>query len=111
MWEGKPDTWPAFKGDQLPFVSSCNAALKFLFITYMGLNDEALACLKYHPEIVLVAQSNHPNRLGEQRALVHQLMQEGLSNPVVFFQHYAEEEKEDLQSRRRPTWVPSSSTA
>ena len=97
VWEGKPDTWPAFKGDQLPFVSSCNAALKFLFITYMGLNDEALACLKYHPEIVLVAQSNHPNRLGEQRALVHQLMQKGLSNPVVFFQHYAEEEKEDLQ--------------
>lgn len=97
VWEGKPNTWPAFKGDQMPFVSSCNAALKFLFITYMGLNDEALACLKYHPEIVLVAQSNHPNRLGEQRALVHQLMQEGLSNPVVFFQHYAEEEKEDLQ--------------
>ena len=97
VWEGKPDTWPAFKGDQMPFVSSCNAALKFLFITYMGLNDEALACLKYHHEIVLVAQSNHPNRLGEQRALVHQLMQEGLSNPVVFFQHYAEEEKENLQ--------------
>lgn len=96
VWEGKPDTWPAFKGDQLPFVSGCNAALKFLFITYMGLNDEALACLKYHPEIVLIVQSNHPNRLGEQRALVHQLMQEGLSNPVVFFQHYAEEEKEDL---------------
>ena len=97
VWEGKPNTWPAFKGDQMPFVSSCNAALKFLFITYMGLNDEALACLKYHHEIVLVAQSNHPNRLGEQRALVHQLMQEGLSNPVVFFQHYAEEEKENLQ--------------
>lgn len=99
VWEGKPDTWPAFKGDQLPFVSSSNAALKFLFITYMGLNDEALACLKYHPEIVLIVQSNHPNRLGEQRALVHQLMQEGLSNPVVFFQHYAEEEKENLQIR------------
>ncbi len=97
VWEGKPDTWPAFKGDQLPFVSSSNAALKFLFITYMGLNDEALACLKYHPEIVLIVQSNHPNRLGEQRALVHQLMQEGLPNPVVFFQHYAEEEKENLQ--------------
>ena len=97
VWEGKSNTWPAFKGDQMPFVSSCNAALKFLFITYMGLNDEALACLKYHPEIVLVAQSNHPNRQGEQRALVHQLMQEGLSNPVVFFQHYAEEEKENLQ--------------
>ena len=63
----------------------------------MGLNDEAIACLKYHPEMVLIAQSNHPNRLGEQRALVHQLMSEGLKNPVVFFQHYAEAETEDFQ--------------
>ena len=46
----EPDNaWPAFKGDQLPFLSSCGA-LKFLFITYMGLNDEAIACLKYHPK-------------------------------------------------------------
>lgn len=89
--------FPAFKGDQLPFLSSCPATQKFLFITYMGLNDEALACLKYHPEVVLVAQSNHPNRLGEQRALAHQLMAEGLKNPVVFFEHYAESEVENLQ--------------
>lgn len=89
--------WPAFKGDQLPFLSSCGASLKFLFITYMGLNDEAIACLKYHPEVVLVSQSNHPNRLGEQRALAFQLMKEGLTNPVVFFEHYAEKEQESLQ--------------
>ena len=63
----------------------------------MGLNDEVLACLKYHPEVVLIAQSNHPNRLGEQRALALQLMQEGLKNPVVFFQHYAENNLEDFQ--------------
>ena len=91
------NVWPAFKGDQFPFVSSCPASLKFLFITYMGLNDEAIACLKYHPEIVLVSQSVHPNRLGEQRALVHQMMKEGLKNPVVFFEHYSEEEAENLQ--------------
>ncbi|MDO4163735.1 MAG: 4-hydroxy-3-methylbut-2-en-1-yl diphosphate synthase [Bacteroides sp.] len=97
LWQGQANTWPAFKGDQMPFLSACPATLKFLFITYMGLNEEALACLKYHPEVVLVAQSNHPNRLGEQRALVHQLMCEGLKNPVVFFQHYAEKEIEDLQ--------------
>lgn len=97
VWDGEADTWPAFKSDQLPFLSSCNASLKFLFITYMGLNEEAIACLKYHPEVVLVSQSNHPNRLGEQRALVHQMMKEGLKNPVVFFQHYAEDEAENLQ--------------
>ena len=96
--QAEPDNaWPAFKGDQLPFLSSCGASLKFLFITYMGLNDEAIACLKYHPEVVLISQSNHPNRLGEQRALVHQMMKEGLKNPVVFFEHYAESELENLQ--------------
>ena len=81
----------------MPFLSGCSASLKFLFITYMGLNDEAIACLKFHPEVVLISQSNHPNRLGEQRALVHQMMQEGLKNPVAFFQHYAEDEAENLQ--------------
>ena len=97
VWTGEANAWPAFKGDQLPFLSSCSASLKFLFITYMGLNDEAIACLKYHPEVVLISQSNHPNRLGEQRGLVHQMMKEGLKNPVVFFQHYAENEVENLQ--------------
>lgn len=47
--------------------------------------------------MVIVAQSNHPNRLGEQRALAHQLTNEKLQNPVIFFQHYAEKETEDLQ--------------
>ena len=97
IWDGTDNTWPAFKGDQLPFLTGCTASLKFLFITYMGLNEEALACLKYHPEVVLIVQSNHPNRLGEQRALAHQLMCEGLQNPVIYFQHYAEEETENFQ--------------
>lgn len=96
-WKGAANTWPAFKPDQLPFISACPAELKFLFLTYMGLNDEVIACLKYHPEMVIVAQSNHPNRLGEQRALAHQLTNEGLRNPVIFFQHYAEKDTEDLQ--------------
>lgn len=97
VWEGKPGTYPAFKPDGLPFLSACPATLKFLFTTYMGLNDEVIACLKHHPEVVLIAQSNHPNRLGEHRALVHQLVSEGLGNPVIFFQHYAETDAEDLQ--------------
>ena len=97
LWDGQPGCWPAFKGDQLYLMSACTASLKFLFITYLGLNEEALACLKYHPEVVLIAQSNHPNRLGEQRALALQLTDEGLTNPVVFFQHYAEDSVEDFQ--------------
>ena len=102
-WSGEEGTYPAFSsyGDgsanMLPFISMCSAPLKFLFVTYATLTDEVMACLKYHPEVVVVSQSNHQNRLGEHRALVHYLMRHGLQNPVVFFQHYSESLKEDFQ--------------
>ena len=73
------------------------AKQKFLFMTYMALTEEVVAGLRLHPEVVIVAQSNHPNRLGEFRGLVHQLTCQELQNPVVFFQHYSETNLEDLQ--------------
>lgn len=97
VWEGAPNTWPAFNYQQMPLMGSCPAELKFLFLPYMALTDEVIAGLKQHPEVVIISQSNHPNRLGEHRALVHMLTAEGLLNPVIFFQHYAENEAEDLQ--------------
>lgn len=97
VWEGAEGTWPAFNHVQLPLMGGCTAELKFLFLPYMALTEEVVACLKLHPEVVIISQSNHPNRLGEHRALAHQLTCEGLGNPVVFFQHYAEDEAEDLQ--------------
>ena len=97
VWAGEGGTWPAFNYSQLPLMGMCQAELKFLFMPYMAQTDEVIACLKTHPEVVIISQSNHPNRIGEHRALVHQLMSEGLKNPVIFFQHYQEEDAEDLQ--------------
>ena len=97
VWKGEPDTWPAFNYAQLELMETCAAELKFLFTPYMALTREVVACLKQHPEAVVVSQSNHPNRVGEHRALAHQLAVEGLQNPVIFFQHYAEDTAEDLQ--------------
>lgn len=97
VWTGESGTWPAYNHAQLPLMGECRAELKFLFMPYMAQTDEVIACLKVHPEVVVISQSNHPNRVGEHRALVHQLMNEGLENPVVFFQHYQEDEAEELQ--------------
>ena len=77
-------------------IDNSEATVKFLFLPYLLL-DQASDIIKRHPEIVIISQSMHPNRLGEHRALVHQLMKEGITNPVIFFQHYAETEIEDLQ--------------
>lgn len=96
-WDGTPGTYPAFNFQQMMKLHHCPAPMKFLFMTYMGLNEEAQACLKLHPEVVLIAQSNHPNRLGEFRGIAHQLMTQGLQNPLVFFQFYQEKQTEDLQ--------------
>lgn len=96
VWNGASGTWPAFNVNNLTDIERVDAAMKFLFIPYLFL-EQAVDLLKNHPEVVVVSQSMHPNRLGEHRALVHQLMNEGVENPVIFFQHYAEADLEDFQ--------------
>jgi (E)-4-hydroxy-3-methylbut-2-enyl-diphosphate synthase len=96
-WKGEAGTWPAFNYQQMIELHHCPAAVKFLFLPYLMLTDEVLAALRVHPEVVIIAQSNHPNRLGEYRALAHELMREGLPNPVIYFQYYQEDEAENLQ--------------
>ena len=97
VWNEEPNTYPAFNTEQLIGLHQIKSDRKFLFTTYMALNEETLACLRMHPETIVIAQSNHPNRLGEFRGLVHQMMCQGLNNPVVFFQFYQEKDLEDLQ--------------
>lgn len=93
--------FPCFTPTVLPMVGQCSAPLKFLFLTYTGLTPEVKAFLRQHDEVVIVAQSNHANRLGEQRALIHELWNEGFTHPVIAFQHYAlaEGQLEDFQIR------------
>lgn len=96
-WDGSEGTYPAFNHKQLIELHFSQAERKFLFLTYLTLDEEAIACLRRHPETVVIAQSNHANRLGEFRGLAHQLMALGLKNPLVFFQYYKETSLEDFQ--------------
>lgn len=98
-WTGEEGTFPVFNKNFLIQAATCPAKLKFLFLTYLDLDEETKALLRNDNRIVIIAQSNHQNRLGEQRALVHELWNENLHTPVVFFQHYqlSAAEKEDFQ--------------
>ena len=90
-YAGLDDTegvYPIFPYNAVPFISQVEADLKFLVLPYGADADEYTACLKAHPEVVVVSVSQHKNRLGEQRALVHELMAAGVTNPVVFCQAY-----------------------
>lgn len=98
-WTGEANTYPVFPYNMAVMVGMCTATAKFLFLPYGALNEEVRACLRHHPEVVVISQSNHPNRLGEHRALIHELWSEGLQNPVIVFQQYghAATRKEDFQ--------------
>ena len=90
---------PVFPTDAIPFIGMTKAEVKFLVLKFGAPTEEYQACLRLHPEVVVVCVSNHQNRLGDQRALVHELMNAGLFNPVVFAQMYrhSKAEKSDFQ--------------
>lgn len=95
--DDKSQLYPIFPVTAMPFVSMVQAKLKFLVLQFGTPADEYLACLKTHPEIVVVCVSNHQNRLGSQRALVHEMMIAGVENPVVFAQMYRLNDVEEFQ--------------
>lgn len=98
-YTGEKDTYPIFPYNATPFIYGVKAEVKFLVLQLGAPSDEYIACLKAHPEVVVVAVSNQQNKLGEQRALTHELWTNGLFNPVVFAQMYRHkaEEKADFQ--------------
>lgn len=92
--------FPIFPYNAMPYISAVpDTAHIFLVLPYGSCAEEYKACLKANPNVVVVVPSQHQNRLGEQRALVHELMAEDIENPVVFAQAYkhSQQEKEDLQ--------------
>lgn len=93
------DVFPIFPHTAMPFITSVACDRKFLVLQWGCPSEEYIACLKAHPEVVVVCVSNHANRLGEQRALVHELTEAGIMNPVVFCQMYrhSKEEQGDFQ--------------
>ena len=89
----KPETtgaklYPIFPAMAMPLIASIKADVKFLTLQFGTPADEYIACLKAHPEVVVICVSNHQNRLGDQRALVHEMMNAGLKNPVIFAEMY-----------------------
>ena len=98
-YTGAKDTYPIFPYNATPFILSVKADVKFLVLQLGAPSEEYLACLKAHPEVVVIAVSNQQNKLGEQRALTHELWINGLFNPVVFAQMYrhSAQEKADFQ--------------
>ena len=97
------NVFPIFPTPAIPFIGTVKSKMKFLVLKYGTPSEEFLACLKYHPEVVVVCVSSHQNKLAEQRALVHQMMIAGVENPVVFAQMYQFSADESNENTNEPS--------
>ena len=80
--------FPIYPVSAMPLIGLSKAPLKFLVLQFGTPAEEYLACLKAHPEVVVICTTRHQNRLGDQRALVHEMMSAGVKNPVIFAEMY-----------------------
>lgn len=97
-WGGS--LYPIFPVTAMPLIGMVDAPVKFLTLQYGTPSDEYLACLKAHPEVAVVCMTQHQNKLGDQRALVHEMMNAGVENPVIFaemYHHSSNDEADDNQ--------------
>lgn len=91
---------PIFPVAAIPLIGALKADVKFLVLQFGTPAEEYLTCLKMHPEVVVVCNSMHQNRLGDQRALAAEMMNAGVKNPIVFCEAYrhGKDEKSDFQT-------------
>ena len=89
---------PDFVASDIVLASPVDAAEgSFVAVEYKDLTNENIARLKSVKDIILVASSAHDNPVGELRALVHKLVAEGVSAPVIIRRKYEESAIESLR--------------
>ncbi len=97
QWEKKIDNFPLFTVDSLDKIKDCDSEVRFLRLSFPELSERVIAFLKVVPKVVVILTTNHQNRVGEQRAFLHTLLNEDCRVPVVLHNSYEEDEAEDLQ--------------
>lgn len=71
--------------------------IEFITLQYSDLTPALIEQLRGSSNSVIIAHSTHKNPVGELRALVHRLMVEGVSTPVVIRCTYSESSVESLR--------------
>lgn len=86
---------PLYTVAQLADLKSDAAPIKFLQLNYGEYSSAVKEAVDEKTVFVLTTQ--HANGVGEQRALFHALLSDGVKNPVVIKRSYEESQMEDLQ--------------
>ena len=95
-YNDRPGVFPLYTTETMNLLPQSKAPLKFLEVVPFFYNEEVAECLRNNPVAVLVIRSDSRNSLGETRAIIHSLMRQGITNPVIFCKGYdADETREE----------------
>ena len=95
-YNDRPGVFPPYTTETMNLLPQSKAPLKFLEVVPFFYNEEVAECLRNNPVAVLVIRSDSRNSLGETRAIIHSLMRQGITNPVIFCKGYdADETREE----------------
>ncbi len=89
--------FPLFNINEKKSWAECPSELKFLKLEYPDLDEEMISLLKQASQTVIILSSMHSFSVGEQKAFIHRIWEEGINLPVIISRNYNENEKELLQ--------------
>lgn len=89
--------YPLFTSDQFWADSTRHPQLNFLKISLSDISDEILAQIKKEVNTVLWLSTDNEHAMPEMRKVFFELLEQGLSNPVVLARYYPNLADSDLQ--------------
>lgn len=97
VWEKDSNVFPLATKKDVFLLNGADSDLKFLLLTYNQIDHEVIEFLWKNKNVVIIAESNHQNPVGELRAFMHKLLNTELMNPVVLKRNYQEVRLDELQ--------------
>lgn len=91
------ELYSIYSAGELNELAADAASVKFLQLSYPELNEAVLSILKERKDIAVILTSNHLNIVGEQRAVFHTFLNEGITAPVILRRRYDENDIQALQ--------------
>jgi 1-hydroxy-2-methyl-2-(E)-butenyl 4-diphosphate synthase len=90
----KENEFPLFTLEERDQWESYVEGLDFIRLSYEKLDEDIIRALRKKTQTVILLDSPSSNKIGENRAFIHRLMNEGIENPVVLLDEYDESDSE-----------------
>lgn len=96
-YSGQQHTYPVFGVSQIEEMLQSTASLKFLMLDFATMSETLIQRLNGIPNIVFILYSQHTNKVAEQRAAFHLLLNQNCHIPVVVAQQSQATSREEEQ--------------